>query len=578
MQNFTSKEILTQLLRVLSSSQLSGSNVLSEFLNFIVRETIEGRGDELKEYTIGVHALKKEPDFNPQLDSIVRIHAGRLRRALKEYYYEEGSSDPISIIIPKGSYVPSFELRTEVLTLQKEAVAAADSKSGASENHQETVGSSAGSHRGAWEDARLKSLSSPQKSSIAVLPFKKIGQGEILKYFTQGVGEYLSTELTLFENFKVISYYPGGQITSQFSDIRKTGAGQGADYILTGSVHFLEGNIRLFVHLNVTATGDQLWAHTFERRNFNEKFGEFQVEVVDKVLADIAGLNGVILRYEIEKKLESSNDPAKVEPLVYWYRQYTHKFDKPTIAKARAYYEAVIKKEPHNAFALAYLSEILSGEALLLQPSDQQGSDVAATYAQLAIEINPYCQQAYLALSIYYLLNKRYDECVHTLEQGLEVNPKSLDYRGAMGAMLIYAGDFENGVKILDKVVKLNSHLPWWQILSYSFYSYHRKFYADALFWADRVAINVAWIPLIKAAAYAHLDQPEKGRILLEQLKKQFPFVILTEDGLKKLLTSEKLVKELANGISKLTTSSVFLFATAYLFDSTPASFLPVFP
>ncbi|HZI25171.1 MAG TPA: hypothetical protein VFD46_08850, partial [Chryseolinea sp.] len=120
MQNFTSKEILTQLSRVLASSQLSGSNVLSEFLNFIVRETLSGRGDELKEYTIGVHALKKESDFNPQLDSIVRIHAGRLRRALKEYYYEEGSGDRVMIIIPKGSYVPSFELREMALITSTE--------------------------------------------------------------------------------------------------------------------------------------------------------------------------------------------------------------------------------------------------------------------------------------------------------------------------------------------------------------------------------------------------------------------------------------------------------------------------
>ena len=75
---------------------------------------MEGKGDELKEYTIAVHALKKESDFNPQLDSIVRIHAGRLRRALKEYYYEEGSADQIIIHIPKGSYIPAFELRSEV--------------------------------------------------------------------------------------------------------------------------------------------------------------------------------------------------------------------------------------------------------------------------------------------------------------------------------------------------------------------------------------------------------------------------------------------------------------------------------
>ena len=548
MQNFTSKEILTQLARVLSSSKLSGSNVLSKFLNFIVRETLDGRGDELKEYTIGVHALKKECDFNPQLDSIVRIHAGRLRRALKEYYYEEGSNDRLMIVIPKGSYVPSFEMREVVLVAQTDELL-----------EQEILVTSSRPHKEEFEERSTRTTStSDHKSSIAVLPFKKIGHGEILKYFTQGIGEYISTELTLFQSLKVVSYYSGGQIVAQFSDIRKTGIALGADYILTGSVQLLEGTIRLHVQLNVVATGEQLWAHTFEHKEFNEKFGEFQVEVVDKILAEVAGMNGIIVRYEIEKKSRSPRETPNVEPLIYWYRQYAHKFDKPTITKARKYYEDVIKREPDNANALAYLSEIMSGEILLLQPSDTKRSDLAASYAQMAIEINPYCQQGYLSLAIHFLLTKKTGECVHTLEQGLELNPKSVDYRGAMGAMLIYAGDFENGIKILDKVVKLNSHLPWWQILSYSFYSYHRKFYADAIFWAERVNMNVAWIPLIKAVSYANLDQPEKGQILLDQLKRQFPFVALSEMGLKKLFTSDKLVNEIMGGLGKLTLCMIF--------------------
>ena len=541
MQSFTNKEILAQLARLLSSSQLSGSNVLSEFLNFIVREALEGRGDELKEYTIGVHALKKEADFNPQLDSIVRIHAGRLRRALKEYYYEEGSNDRITIAIPKGSYVPSFEQREVVLVAQADGLIA----------DEITLHSNGGPKEELEEKPAGKTLSSYHKSSIAVLPFKKIGHGEILKYFTQGIGEYLSTELTLFENLKVVSYHSGGNILSQYADIRKTGLALGADYILTGSVHMLDGAIRLYVQLNVVATGDQLWAHTFEHKDFNEKFGDFQVEVVDKVLADVAGMNGMIVRYEIEKKSGSSGEPNNGEPLIFWYRQYSNKFDKPTITKAKKYYEDVIKREPENAFALAYLSEILSGEILLLQPTETKRAELAASYAQLAIEINPYCQQGYLALAIHFLLNQKNEECVHILEQGLEVNPKSVDYRGAMGAMLIYAGDFENGVKILDKVVKLNSHLPWWQILSYSFYSYHRKFYADAIFWAERVNMNVAWIPIIKAAAYSQLDQPEKAQVLLDQVKRQFPFVAISETGLKKLFTSDKLVIEIMSGLKK---------------------------
>jgi hypothetical protein len=53
--------------------------------------------------------LNKSPDFNPQLNGIVRIHANRLRKLLDEYYQNEGVNDPIVISIPKGRYIPNFE-------------------------------------------------------------------------------------------------------------------------------------------------------------------------------------------------------------------------------------------------------------------------------------------------------------------------------------------------------------------------------------------------------------------------------------------------------------------------------------
>ena len=112
MQKLTREEIRDQVKRVRSSAQLSNSSILSGLLYFIVNETLAGRANELKEYNIGVQALKREENFNPQLDSIVRIHAGRLRRALKEYYHEEGVKDPITIDVPKGGYVPTFEIRS----------------------------------------------------------------------------------------------------------------------------------------------------------------------------------------------------------------------------------------------------------------------------------------------------------------------------------------------------------------------------------------------------------------------------------------------------------------------------------
>src|SRR5688572_27587924 len=108
----TEETIREHLNRILQTRAFSDSVVLTNFLTFIVNETLTGHSHELKEYTIGTNALKRDVDFNPQIDSIVRIHAGRLRRALKEYYYENGRDEQIEIVVPKGTYVPQFKAST----------------------------------------------------------------------------------------------------------------------------------------------------------------------------------------------------------------------------------------------------------------------------------------------------------------------------------------------------------------------------------------------------------------------------------------------------------------------------------
>lgn len=74
------KEIHEVLQRIPSSNLFSRLTFLPSVLKFIVEETLEDRTDGLKEYTIAASALGKSTDFYPQVDALVRIHAGRLRR------------------------------------------------------------------------------------------------------------------------------------------------------------------------------------------------------------------------------------------------------------------------------------------------------------------------------------------------------------------------------------------------------------------------------------------------------------------------------------------------------------------
>jgi hypothetical protein len=104
----TACQIRAALEQVTASSTFRKSGQLASFLRFAVQETLAGRGDRIKAYTIATAALGRDDNFDPQLDPIVRVEAGRLRRALRQYYAAEGHDDPIVIDLPVGRYTPVF--------------------------------------------------------------------------------------------------------------------------------------------------------------------------------------------------------------------------------------------------------------------------------------------------------------------------------------------------------------------------------------------------------------------------------------------------------------------------------------
>src|SRR5215472_10819730 len=97
-----------QLSRILQSQTFNSAPVLSQMLRYVVDRTLEGRTDELKEYSLGVDVFGRGTSFDPRADTIVRVQARRLRSKLEEYYNIEGRMDPVLLELPKGRYIASF--------------------------------------------------------------------------------------------------------------------------------------------------------------------------------------------------------------------------------------------------------------------------------------------------------------------------------------------------------------------------------------------------------------------------------------------------------------------------------------
>ena len=108
--------------RILASAGFANSPRMSRFLQFVVEETVAGRGGDLKEYVVGLRAFDKPESFNPTVDPTVRVEASKLRAKLARYYDLEGRHDPIVVEIPKGHYAARFSSRPTSEVSQADAV------------------------------------------------------------------------------------------------------------------------------------------------------------------------------------------------------------------------------------------------------------------------------------------------------------------------------------------------------------------------------------------------------------------------------------------------------------------------
>jgi hypothetical protein len=97
--------------RIVASVLFRKSHKLAAFLKFICEQQQLGKADSINEQRIGTEVFGRTAGYHMGEDSIVRSQARFLRQRLQEYFVTEGRDEPITLTIPKGSYVPEFQYR-----------------------------------------------------------------------------------------------------------------------------------------------------------------------------------------------------------------------------------------------------------------------------------------------------------------------------------------------------------------------------------------------------------------------------------------------------------------------------------
>ena len=451
------EKIVAQLDRILSSKAFRQADRLKRFLAFTVNETMAGRGEQLKEFVIGVEVFGKGPSFDPRSDPIVRVQARRLRAQLARYYHEEGQADDTLIELPKGGYTPVFKAFRGNVTKRP----------------------------------TMSALVS--RNTILLTPFADHSAAGDQRFFCDGIGQEIIHTLTGIDTIRLVAYHPHAA-DARDCDPREAAARDNAAMILTGSVRTAGAEargVRIMVSLADAVNGCYLWSESFDRR----------MENVFAVQEEIAGAVAARLRSEIEGTGSSrgSRRPAGNLAAHNLYAQGRYHLNQRTeegLRKALEFFERALGEDAQYSLAYSGLADAygLLGHYGVMPPAevwkkaasnaawavlqDEQSAEAHTSLAHVkstqdwdwpgaeneylrAIALDPRYSTAHHWYSVSCLAPLgRLDEAMEQMLTAEALDPISSIIARDVAAVHYYRHDFGAALDQCDHNIELNPHFP----------------------------------------------------------------------------------------------------------------------
>lgn len=524
--------VRAQLGQIVGSPEFSQSERLQSFLTYVVTETLEGRSDRLKGYTLGIEVFGREEDFDPAIDCIVRVEAGRLRSRLKSYYVEQGRDDPILIELPKGGYTPRWSVREEA--------APAPSASSAI----------------AVDDDHDPVLDLPRGPSIVVLPFANLSNDPEQELFVDAVVEEITTQLARFKELFVIARTTAFQYKDQAHDVRQIGRELGVRYLLEGSIRTSGSLLRVTAQLIETLSGSHLWAETYDRDLSVHNVFDIQDDIAQRVAASLAQPFGVLGQAHLTASRHQPTESwdAYQHYLHFW--TYMHAMAPDTHLKARRKLEEALRNDPDCADALAALGYLALEEYRFdwnRLSDDGEPLERALALAHRAHDRDNTCILALLTLSQIYYHRGQPERSKEFGERGLQLNPNNTEFLCEYGFNLGLIGDWDRGLALIEKAMALH---PRFNTLYYFVFALHALVEGrdeQALAYAKRVEKpGIFWDPLFRAGILGLLGRTAEAEDAIVELEHLYPDVRASlNDEFAKWPMNEQAFTRLAEGLAK---------------------------
>ncbi|MXN64334.1 hypothetical protein GR183_05415 [Stappia sp. GBMRC 2046] len=377
---------------------------------------------------------------------------------------------------------------------------------------------------------------------VAILPFKD-QTNEQDSYFANGVTEDVISHLGRFSELLVLSWNAVAPFGNRPVDIEALRSDLKARYVVGGSIHRSQEKLRLNVQLTDARDGILMWSRRYETPI------EDLFEVQDRITNAIAGSLAVgVGRIEQQRAFETPTEALDAYDLVLRGRSLIRRVERKANFEARKLFRAAIEKDPNYADAHASLAWTQVADVWWgWSEWPANALEEAIKNADRALELDPRNILAMTARSEVLFLQDRLTPSRAQCLRALEINPNDAQARATCGSVMVFSGDFEEGIRNLELSMRIDPDATSWNLtnLAVGYYLVERFEDAANLLGGGARGFDEDPAPhAVLAAANARLGRMEAAQREVEKALRLYPFFdaaifannIGNEENSKKLL------------------------------------------
>jgi adenylate cyclase len=334
-------------------------------------------------------------------------------------------------------------------------------------------------------------LTLPDQPSIAVLPFINMSGDRDQEYFSDGITEDLTSDLSRLPELFVIARTSAFTYKGKAVKVQDISRELGVKYVLEGSVRKADHEVRVTAQLVDATTGDHLWAEHYDRP-LQDIFA-LQDEIVQQI---IVSLKARVYAAELTRVSRiPTNNLTAYDYLLRgeeFFRSANSETNKEANEQARRMFERAIALDQQYALAYAFLGYTSLNDWFHQWSNDPaQSLDLAWELGQRAVALDDSLPTAHSLLVNVYLWRNQHDQAIVEAERTIALDANSAEGYQALAGVLVFAGRPKEAIPLFEKAMRLDPQ--------------NRASYFFGIGWAYRVAgrCEEALVPLKEAITLA---------------------------------------------------------------------------